>query len=393
MTLSNSSSRALRGGGVGHGDPGVVEGAGQLGRHLGDPGLERGHRHIFRVQEYLVQRDRRVHHGVVCRQEGDRARGFRRLEIERRLDRIGRSGRWLGPHHLVDVGDVVDLVHARPDALVGVHPSRYVPGDGHPQPVGLGGDGGHDLRLDAAVDLHLLEPGGVVPLDHGHRLLRRVGPVDTDGVGRVAVDDAGQQEPRPHPAPRGDRVAHPGDEFELVADIPRRGHTGGEVDGPPLDLFVVRVHVPEPGQDALAPGVDHRHSLGHLDARARRRDPTLLDDHHRVRHRRAAVAVDQGAADQGEVARRAGIRAAGQLSQRLGGIGRGPRHEQRQRRLVVVPDRLEVIELGVDRDGRGQALIGIEPEGLPAPDQSGDAVPGQDLLPAARGHRVDAAAR
>src|SRR4029077_7852724 len=60
----------------------------------------------------------------------------------------------------------------------------------------------------------------------------------------------------------------------------------------------VDVGVDETGEDPLAPGLDLPGACGHRDPRARadRRDASARDSHDRVPSRRAAVAVDNGAA-------------------------------------------------------------------------------------------------
>ena len=70
-----------------------------------------------------------------------------------------------------------------------------------------------------------------------------------------AVDDAGEENFRADAVAAVEDVMHGGDEGELVADVADGGDAGGEVDGSPLDLLVVGVHVPEAGDEEFSGGV------------------------------------------------------------------------------------------------------------------------------------------
>src|SRR5664279_4286705 len=120
------------------------------------------------------------------------------------------------------------------------------------------------VRLHGAVNLHLLKAGVVVALHPHLGVGGRVHALNADGVRAIAVDNAGQQHVRTERRAAVDGVAHGGDEVELVAHVAHRGNAGGEVDGTPLHLLVVGVHVPKAGNDVLARDIDALHIGGHL---------------------------------------------------------------------------------------------------------------------------------
>src|SRR5580704_14633792 len=255
--------------------------------------------------KHLFKCDRWVNYGAVFLDERDRLLRLRRVQVDvggslHALCAIGLGIRreWsaLDVEHVLDV---VDLVHPGIDRLVEIHSFRNVAGDGHADLVGRASDGGDFGLGHRAIDLHLLEAGLVITLNP---LLRIVGSVNTlhaDCGGTVAVDHASREDSRPETAPFADRITDGGNEFKFVAAVAHGGCAGGQVDRPPLDLFEVRVHVPEAGKDRLTLDIDH---LGvgwnpYFGAWPGCDDAIPIDENHGVVDRPAACTVDEGGPD------------------------------------------------------------------------------------------------
>ena len=227
---------------VGRGHAGVGERTGQLRGNVADTWFEVRDRLRLGMKQELVQRDGRIHYGTVVFEESHGTGGLPRGGIKGRsgTSRVRRT-----QHHAADEADVVDLVHARFDALKAIHSLGHMPSDGHTHPMGLGRYRLHHLRREAAVELHLLKAGVVIFPHLRHGLVRRCNPLNPDGSGRIAVDDTRQQHPRTDPLPCRDGIPDRANEVQLIAHVPHRRDAGGEVNRTPLDLFIVGMHVPQ----------------------------------------------------------------------------------------------------------------------------------------------------
>ena len=90
----------------------------------------------------------------------------------------------------------------------------------------------------------------------------------------------------------------------------------------------------------------------------------------RIRDGRLAGAIDHGCADKGERSSAAAGKLLAQLGERGHLVVRGAGDKLGQRRFVVVAHGLEVVELGVGRDQRGEIVIAVHPQRFHAPDQA-----------------------
>ncbi len=164
---------------------------------------------------------------------------------------------------------MLDLVVAGANGLLRAHTGGDVAAHAQAALVGELGDERHELRLDRAVDLGLLEAERDDPVQH---LAEVVLTVDDQlrgaGVGAGAVDDGGEHEPRPDR-----RIALPlllqlDDRVDVVTEVARARHAVGDVEQP-LILAHMLVHVPEAGHDGAALRVDHFRGVGWLNAAVR----------------------------------------------------------------------------------------------------------------------------
>ena len=117
------------------------------------------------------------------------------------------------------------------NAFDGCHPfSRNVAGHRHSKPVRFGRDRTQDVGLDAVVDLHLRESGGLVFRHHrATSSLRRIRPGGAERSGAASVHQSGENQVRPDCPALVDRIAHRRHEPEFVAQIASRGHSRGKV--------------------------------------------------------------------------------------------------------------------------------------------------------------------
>jgi len=197
---------------------------------------------------------------------------------------------------------VVDLVHAGLDALNCGHAIGNVAGDGHAVVMGALGDDGDEGGRDGAVDFHLQRTGGVIAVNDSDGFSGRGGGDGADGVRAGAVHDSGHVDVGTDAAAAVDGIFDGGDEVELVAAVADVGDSGGEIDGTPLDLLVVGVHVPQAGEDEFAGGVEDGGILRNLDfvARAGSDDGVASGEDDGVGDGRGSGAVDESAAGDGE---------------------------------------------------------------------------------------------
>ena len=154
-----------------------------------------------------------------------------------------------------------------------------------------------DRRLvQQRIELHLLEARLLVACDRGASFVRVRGGDVAERRRARAVDEAGEQQPRPDRLAVVPRVAQRRDDVELAAHVARGGHAGGEIHRTPLREPDVRVHVPQARQDRLAARRRRRgtpRGTRRRGRRARRRDAAVADDDRGVLDRRRAGRVDQ----------------------------------------------------------------------------------------------------
>ena len=100
----------------------------------------------------------------------------------------------------------------------------------------------------------------------------------------------------------------------------------------------------------------------------------MINHHGRIGDRGPTRTIDQCPPNQREplVRRLRGQR--GKLRQRTGRVLGGTGNKEVECGFVSLPDRLEVIKLGINGDSCDQAIFEIEPECFPAPDEPGDDV-------------------
>ena len=122
-----------------------------------------------------------------------------------------------------------------------------------PSFVGVRTDGLHVLRFHRAVDLHLLEAGVVITLSPTSRAsageFTRVMPI-AYGTSPSTIPASSMCGPSALPLFTASRTWVM--KSILVAHIAHRGDARREIDRSPLHLLVMRVHVPQAGNDVLA---------------------------------------------------------------------------------------------------------------------------------------------
>ena len=155
-------------------------------------------------------------------------------------------------HDVGNVGDVVDLVLAGGNGLICTEPLRHMSGHGHAKAMRFIRHCFQIFQRHRAVDLHLLESGGVISIGPHARLLGGIHPFDANGHRSRAIHDSGQKQTWTKAAALGDGIAHRGNEFQLVAAVAHRGDSGREINWSPLDLLEMGMHIPQPGQDGFA---------------------------------------------------------------------------------------------------------------------------------------------
>src|SRR5262249_37897669 len=137
--------------------------------------------------------------------------------------------------------------------------------------------------------------GIVITMNPFARLLWCVSASRSNGERTSAVHEAREQQSRPKPAPLCHCVTNRLDELQFISAIAYRGHASGEIYRPPLDLFEVRVHIPQPRQEIFPFPIDNAGLFWnlHLSARSPRLDAAFLDYNRRVGNRSRASAIDQ----------------------------------------------------------------------------------------------------
>ena len=222
----------------------------------------------------------------------------------------------------------------------------------------------------------MVEARREIPVDPAAPFLGSRGARQAEAVGSFAVDDAGQQQARTHSPACGHRVAHLGDELELVADVAHGGDSSGEVEGSPFNLLEMGVHVPEAGNDKLAGCIDdnrvRRHC--HFSGGSDRIDASIFDEHRAIREGRFARHVDDRAPSDGDGAVRARALGGRGFRERGHPVGGREGDQSRERRRQLGTRGLEVIELGVDADERREPAGLVAPQRLASPDHALDAV-------------------
>ncbi len=135
------------------------------------------------------------------------------------------------------------------------------------------------------------------------------------------------------------------------------------------------VHVPESRHDGQAPGFEDLRTGGDRDLRPRAGggDPVAFDDHDCVLDGLGPRAVDQGRAHDRKWTFPLRAEAVRETGQHRHAVLGGPRHKGWQDVLEALADRLEAVVFGINGDRGDEVVIGIEPEGLAAPDDAGDA--------------------
>ena len=192
------------------------------------------------------------------------------------------------------------------------------------------------------VELHLLEPIRVIPIDDGTAGFWRAGSHAAERVRRVAIDETGEQHARSGPVLRRKRITHRDEIPALATHVANGRHASSEICRQPLDLARVRVHVPESGHDRLAARVDLTHAGRHDDLRARTDcgDPSIANDDRRVVDRRPARSVDDRRARQRKCAVGDGRCLRRHRREILHRVLHGDALERRERVFQVLPDRL-----------------------------------------------------
>ena len=167
-----------------------------------------------------------------------------------------------------------------------------------------------------------------------------------------------------------------GDEVEFVSDVSDAGDAGGEVDGTPLDLFVVSVHVPKARDGEFAGGVEDLRAVWNVDmsACACSLDYAILDEDDGVGDGRRAGGVFECCANDGEPFGGGHSRGGAELGEG-GEVGAdASSDESSERRFIGSSNGLKVVEFSVCADEGDEILVVVEPEGFLAPDEAGDGV-------------------
>src|ERR1019366_7609565 len=167
----------------------------------------------------------------------------------------------------------------------------------------------------------------VIAIRPPKRLLSSVDPLHSYGIGACAVNDSSQQQTWTQSMVASDRVPNRGDEFELVAAVAHSSHASGKVDWSPLDLFEVRMHVPEARKNRFAAYVDHLSVPWHLHLCPSSHNAPSPDDNRRVGLDSSSRSVDQIPSHEGKCFRAAARNRAGKLGQSRHAINPGTSNE------------------------------------------------------------------
>ena len=307
MSGSNAGGRSHSGGEKAAANLGrkAIGDAFVAGRDLSDA----GHVLVFKDAEGEIEL------GVVVLQKLDEGLDLGRGEVEAGCDfsGLGETGDGVG---VFDFGeevqdekvDVLDLVIAEPDTLVGGHFGGNVSADAKAVLVGFVDDGGDEGRLDGAVDfdLHVAETFVVVDGGSGFGF---GGDENFGGtlVGPGAVDDAGEDDASADLLALGNALAAGEERVGVIGEIADGGDSGGEVEEAVV-IADVGVHVPEAGEEGFAASVDYLGAGGvrgrraeasslriknFKDARARNDDGLIVNDFSRFGVENVGVSEDE----------------------------------------------------------------------------------------------------
>src|SRR5215472_2214414 len=169
--------------------------------------------------------------------------------------------------------------------------------------------------------------------------------LDTESQRPGSIDDSSEQQTRTETAILRNGIAHRSDEFEFVAAVAHCGYTGGEIDGSPLDLFEVRVHVPEAREQESPCRVNDVGVFRNLyfGSWADGFDASVFDHNGRVGDGGGSRAIDECRADNGERGAVTARNSLGNVSQRAHVVGSSTSDEIAQGALVSAADGFEVV--------------------------------------------------
>src|SRR5277367_3794624 len=169
---------------------------------------------------------------------------------------------------------------------------------------------------------------------------------------------------------------HSPDEVELVAHIANAGDTSCEINGPPLHLLIVRMHIPESGNGKLPGSIEDLRTRrnAHAAAWPYRSDYAVLDQDHAILYWWCASGIFKRSSSNGEHLRGRDTR-AGRKPCELCKVRFDSRGDECSEIIFVgFANRLKVVELGICADQRDKVLCVVEPKRFLAPDQAANSV-------------------